>query len=97
MAAPRTRWVQKAPSHLSRLPVLFETYPDARVVITHRDPLRLLHDPRSPGSRPEASAPRTGLPCRHRAKRIWVTLIIQVLILEVIKDLFGKHLHAPLC
>jgi hypothetical protein len=39
---PTTRWVLKAPSHLSALPLLFATYPDARVVITHRDPLRVV-------------------------------------------------------
>ena len=38
----KPRWVLKAPSHLSRLRMLFDTYPDARVVITHRDPLRVL-------------------------------------------------------
>ncbi len=37
-----TRWVLKAPSHLSALPLVFATYPDARVVITHRDPLRVI-------------------------------------------------------
>lgn len=36
------RWVLKAPSHLSSLPLLFGAYPDARVVITHRDPLRVV-------------------------------------------------------
>ncbi|MBM4265323.1 MAG: sulfotransferase [Deltaproteobacteria bacterium] len=36
------RWALKAPSHLHNLPLLFATYPDARVVITHRDPLRQL-------------------------------------------------------
>lgn len=36
------RWVVKAPSHLSALPLVFSTYPDARVVITHRDPLRVI-------------------------------------------------------
>jgi hypothetical protein len=39
---PTTRWVVKAPSHLSALPVLFATYPDARVVLMHRDPLRVI-------------------------------------------------------
>lgn len=39
---PGDRWVLKAPSHLSRLAALFATYPDARVVITHRDPLRVI-------------------------------------------------------
>jgi hypothetical protein len=37
-----TRWVVKAPSHLSALPLLFATYPDARVVLMHRDPLRVI-------------------------------------------------------
>ncbi|HEX3793688.1 MAG TPA: sulfotransferase [Acidimicrobiales bacterium] len=39
---PTTRWVLKAPSHLSSLPLVFATYPDAKVVITHRDPLRVI-------------------------------------------------------
>jgi len=36
------RWVVKAPSHLSQLPLVFTTYPDARVVVTHRDPLKVV-------------------------------------------------------
>ena len=36
------RWVLKAPSHLGQLPAVFREYPDARVVITHRDPLRVI-------------------------------------------------------
>jgi hypothetical protein len=36
------RWVMKAPSHMSHLRELFAAYPDARVVITHRDPLQVL-------------------------------------------------------
>jgi hypothetical protein len=40
--APTARWVLKAPSHLSALPLVFATYPDAKVVITHRDPLRVI-------------------------------------------------------
>jgi len=38
----RERWVLKSPSWLGVLPVLFGEYPDARVVVTHRDPLRVL-------------------------------------------------------
>lgn len=37
-----TDWVLKSPVHLHALPTLFEVYPDARVAITHRDPLTLL-------------------------------------------------------
>lgn len=36
------RWVLKAPAHLFGLKALFETYPDAGVVLTHRDPLEVV-------------------------------------------------------
>jgi len=35
---PNERWVLKAPLHLFGLDCLLETYPDARIVFTHRDP-----------------------------------------------------------
>jgi hypothetical protein len=38
----RDRWVLKAPSHLPVLDALVDVYPDARIVITHRDPLKIL-------------------------------------------------------
>lgn len=40
--AAGARWALKAPSHLGSLPLVFATYPDARVVVTHRDPLRVV-------------------------------------------------------
>ena len=39
---PGERWVLKSVGHLWGLDRLFETYPDARVVMTHRDPLKLI-------------------------------------------------------
>ena len=39
---PGNHWVLKAPSHLMALGSLFEVYPDAQVVLTHRDPLKVL-------------------------------------------------------
>lgn len=36
--APESHWVLKAPFHLWHIPELIETYPDARLVFTHRDP-----------------------------------------------------------
>ncbi len=35
-------WVLKAPSHLGNLRLLLQTYPDARIVICHRDPLAMI-------------------------------------------------------
>jgi len=37
-----TRWVLKSPVHLHALPALEATYPDARIVLTHRDPATML-------------------------------------------------------
>ncbi len=39
---PGDRWVLKAPSHLGQLEALLAVYPDARLVFTHRDPLKVL-------------------------------------------------------
>ena len=39
---PQRRWLLKAPNHLSHLPLLLATYPDARIVHTHRDPLKCM-------------------------------------------------------
>jgi hypothetical protein len=38
----RSGWVLKSPVHVHSLPTLRSVYPDARVVITHRDPLAVL-------------------------------------------------------
>ena len=40
--SPGRRWVFKAPGHLFGLAALLETYPDARIVQTHRNPLTVV-------------------------------------------------------
>lgn len=37
---PRERWLLKAPSHIMRLPLLFNEYPDASLLWPHRDPVQ---------------------------------------------------------
>jgi hypothetical protein len=39
---PGKRWVLKAPSHLLALDTLLQVYPDAGILLTHRDPLKVL-------------------------------------------------------
>lgn len=39
---PAERWVLKSPGHLWALEALLAEYPDARIVQTHRDPLRVI-------------------------------------------------------
>jgi hypothetical protein len=36
------RWVLKCPQHMEQLPVLKKVFPDATVVITHRDPIAVI-------------------------------------------------------
>jgi hypothetical protein len=40
--APAVRWALKSPGHLWSLDALLAVYPEARIVQTHRDPLRVL-------------------------------------------------------
>lgn len=34
-----TRWLLKSPQHLEQLPVLADVFPDATIIVTHRDPV----------------------------------------------------------
>jgi hypothetical protein len=36
------RWVLKSPQHLEQFPALYETFPDATFVVTHRDPVEVI-------------------------------------------------------
>ena len=42
LGAVRERWVLKTPEHLAHMECLFETFPDATVVQTHRDPVEAI-------------------------------------------------------
>ena len=39
---PRERWVLKSPQHLEQIGPLLTTFPDATVVVTHRDPVAVV-------------------------------------------------------
>ncbi len=39
---PRERWVLKCPQHLEQLGPLMQTFPDATIVMTHRDPISVI-------------------------------------------------------
>jgi Sulfotransferase family len=39
---PRPRWALKYPNHVIAMPNILEVYPDARFVMTHRDPVQTL-------------------------------------------------------
>ncbi len=55
---PTERWVLKTPNHLWHLAALLETYPDARIIWTHRDPgpvITSLASLANTGQRPQTS------------------------------------------
>jgi hypothetical protein len=39
---PREHWLLKAPNHLAHIPELLRVYPDARLIQTHRDPMKTM-------------------------------------------------------
>lgn len=39
---PKERWVLKCPQHLEQIGPLMKTFPDATIVVTHRDPVSVL-------------------------------------------------------
>ena len=39
---PRERWILKCPQHLEQLGPLMQTFPDATIVMTHRDPISVI-------------------------------------------------------
>jgi len=39
---PARPWLLKTPQHMANLPTLFETFPGARVILTDRDPVRVV-------------------------------------------------------
>jgi hypothetical protein len=42
LGAPRRTWVLKTPVYLMMLDLLYATYPDASVIMTHRDPVKTI-------------------------------------------------------
>ena len=73
---PRQRWLLKAPEHQVHLDTLLQGYPDARIVQTHRDPVRVLEyssdrseEPIGPGEPQQRDASRSTVDtrlCGHR-------------------------------
>ena len=39
---PARHWLLKGPTHVPALPLVVETYPDARIILLHRDPVKAL-------------------------------------------------------
>jgi hypothetical protein len=58
---PPNRWLFKAPSHIFFLEALFDAYPDTKVIMTHRDPARVIPSAVSLMSALRPAAPKVSL------------------------------------
>lgn len=70
--SPDKPWVMKTPQHMLDLDALLETFPDARLVFIHRDPLKTVASTLSLGW--HHAVQNTDLPCRARVREVWLDL-----------------------
>lgn len=70
------RWILKNPQHLLDLPTLMKTFPDAKLVFAHRDPIKTV------GSMMSLSwfyaVQHTDLPCRAGIREVWMDFCEQM-------------------
>lgn len=74
---PRDRWVLKSPQHLEQLGPLLRTFPDATVVVTHRDPVAVVQSTITMACYGARTAYRTTKPEWYR--QYWVDRIGRLL------------------
>jgi hypothetical protein len=70
------RWILKNPQHMLDLDVLLKTFPDAKLVFTHRDPLKTV------GSMMSLvwcfAVQHTDIPCRGQIRDVWLDFCEQM-------------------
>lgn len=72
------RWLLKSPAHLHLLETLFEAYPDARIIHTHRDPLKVSASVASlTAALRGASSDQIDLPSIGRQQLQWWAKLVQ--------------------
>ena len=69
------RWVLKTPQHMMDLPTLMKVFPDARLVFTHRDPLKTVVSMISLAW--HFAVITTDLPCRAAVRDMWLDVCEQ--------------------
>lgn len=70
------RWILKNPQHMLDLDVLLKTFPDAKLVFTHRDPLKTVGSVMS--LMWHFAVQHTDIPCRALIKEVWLDFCEQM-------------------
>jgi hypothetical protein len=84
-------WILKFPSHAPFLDALLSIYPDARIVLTHRDPIRPLASSCS-ASHHYSALLNSGLDPNHVG---WETMRVVTASLQGVSTLRARHPHVP--
>ncbi len=74
--AENKRWVLKTPQHMLDLEQLMNVFPDAKLVFTHRDPLKTVVSTLSLGW--HFTVMNTDRPCRASVKDVWLDVCEQM-------------------
>jgi hypothetical protein len=70
------RWVLKNPQHMLDLDTLMKTFPDARLIFTHRDPIKTVGSVLS--LMWSYAAQHTDAPCRIKTRKTWMDFAEQM-------------------
>lgn len=70
------RWILKNPQHMLDLDVLLKTFPDAKLVFTHRDPLKTVGSVMS--LMWYFAVQHTDIPCRAQIRDVWMDFCEQM-------------------
>lgn len=70
------RWILKNPQHMLDIDVLLQTFPDAKLVFIHRDPLKTVGSVMSLVWR--FAVQHTDMPCRARIRDVWLDFCEQM-------------------
>lgn len=70
------RWILKNPQHMLDLDVLLNTFPDAKLVFTHRDPLKTMGSVMS--LMWVFAVQHTDIPCRAQIRDVWMDFCEQM-------------------
>lgn len=69
-------WILKNPQHMLNLDILLKTFPDAKLVFTHRDPLKTVGSVMSLMWR--FAVQHTDIPCRAQIRDVWMDFCEQM-------------------
>jgi hypothetical protein len=95
---PKGRWILKSPHHLFDLEGLVRTYPDARLIWTHRDPVKAFSSLASlvNGVRPASGLPQDRVGVGTMTVKIWSRALLNAIkVRTTLPEIEAKIIDVP--